>query len=220
MSEQDPQPCVRRRSPDLADAPTAGLPEGPGDNATTRSRDRDCLSWLVVSALAVTFAALAAAWAPKMVGLFLIGFGLLSGALLGWLARSFQVRGGAVVALSAALIAASLGGLTLRTYRIWAERTEELLQDNDTPPVLLPAGSLERLPDDVRRTFESAAAARRPNLSFASYLTNRTRPLGTWPAPWPGIFWGTEIVLGTAAGAWLSRRFSAAPALNERGGAG
>ena len=174
------------------------------------------LPWLVVSLLGLSLAALAAAWAPKMVGLFLIGFGLLAGALLGALARTFQVRRRAAVPLSAALIAASLVGLTLRTHQIWAERSREILRSNSAPPVLLPSKSLEGLPDDVRRTFESAAEAQRPNLSFPGYLADRTDPLGTWPVPWAVLFWGAEIAAGTISGTCLARRLSAAPALNER----
>ena len=174
------------------------------------------LPWLVVSVLALAVAALAAAWAPKMVGLFLIGFGLLAGGLLGWLARALQVRGRLLIPLSCLLIAASLVGLTLRTHQIWAARTRALLQKSDAPPVLLPPESLEGLPADIRRNFESAAAARRPDLSFPAYLRDRTSPLGSWPAPWPALFWGTEIMLGAAAGTWLARRLSATPALNER----
>lgn len=175
----------------------------------SQPRRRAWLPWLVVSLLGLSLAALAAAWAPKMVGLFLLGFGVLAGALLGMLARAFQVRGRAVIPLSALLIAASLVGLTLRAHQIWAERTKTILQGNGAPPVLLPSESLESLPDNVRRTFESAAAARRPDLSFTGYLRDRTNPLGGWPATWSVIFWGAEIVLGTAAGAWLVSRLAA-----------
>lgn len=178
---------------------------------------RPWLPWLVVSLLGLALAALAAAWAPKMVGLFLIGFGLLAGAVSGTLARAFQVRGRAVVPLSALLITTSLVGLTLRTHQIWAERTRAIIQSNDAPPVLLPPSeSLEGLPDDIRRTFESAAVAQRPDLRFPAYLKDRTSPLGTWPWPWPALFWGAEIVAGTAAGTWLARRLAAASALIER----
>ena len=173
------------------------------------------LPCLAVSLLGLTLAALAAAWAPKMVGLFLLGFGALAGAVPGMLARLFQVHGRAAVAISALLIAASLVGLTLRTHQIWAERTKTILQNRSAPPVFLPSGSLAGLPDDVRRTFESAAAAQRPDLDFSAYLRERTGPLGSWSFPWPVIFWGAEIAAGTAAGMWLARRLVTASALNE-----
>lgn len=170
------------------------------------------LQWLVTAAIALTVLTLAAAHAPKIIGLFLIGYGAVAGGILGWLARLAGLRARSVVVVCAMLIAGGTVGLTLRTHQLWAERTSALLEKKR--PLPLPA-SLEGLPENVRGTFEAAWASRRPDLGFLAYLRDRVSPLGDWPSPWPGVFWGTEVVLGSAAGAWLARRFANAPALND-----
>ena len=173
------------------------------------------LQWLTVAAVALTIAALGAAWLPKMVGVFLIGYSLVAGALLGWLAHLFSLRGRAVVAIASALIAVSAVGVTLRAHQLWVGRSKAILAKNksDSPPPFF--GSLEGLPEEFQRAFASASAARRPDLSLHAYLRNRVHPLGEWPSPWPVVFWGAEVAAGAAAGAWIVHRVENSSALNR-----
>jgi hypothetical protein len=60
---------------------------------------------------------------------------------------------------------------------------------------------------DLQASLEKGEAKRRERLeyfSFGGYLAHRIPPSwGNWSAPWPALFWGTEILIGSCVGAWL-----------------
>jgi hypothetical protein len=70
---------------------------------------------------------------------------------------------------------------------------------------------------EIRRGREARDARRRElerDLTFSGYLDRRIASWGRWPAPWPVVFWGCELLVASAlAGAmvsWVaSRRFCA-----------
>jgi hypothetical protein len=52
---------------------------------------------------------------------------------------------------------------------------------------------------------EAMHSQEREYLTFSGYLANRIpRKWGRWSRPWPAIFWGAEILVGSTVGAWLS----------------
>ncbi len=53
------------------------------------------------------------------------------------------------------------------------------------------------------RLLQEALDARQRHLSFPGYLANRIpEKWGAWNDPWPAVFWGAEIMLGSTLGAW------------------
>lgn len=221
MSDQTP--VIRRECADAAGPPIEGLPDAPDDllsGRLARSGDNATLpgvwlQWLVTAALSLIVLTLAAAYAPKMVALFLIGYGLAAGAILGWLARLSGLRGLPLVMSCALLIAIGSVGLTVRSHQLWGKRTLALLKETNGLSPFPSLGLLEGLPSDIRSGFQRALATRSPRMDFPAYLHDRLTPLGDWPPPWPALFWGAEIAIGTVAGAWLAGRLVNPPALNE-----
>ena len=55
---------------------------------------------------------------------------------------------------------------------------------------------------------ESMQEARHKELAKRSrlpvYLQQRIAPLVQWPTPFPELFWGCEVLLGSLAGAWVA----------------
>ena len=57
---------------------------------------------------------------------------------------------------------------------------------------------------DVERG-EAMRKQRLEYLTFYGYLSNRIpKEWGKWRFPWPAVFWGAEILLGSTWGAWLA----------------
>ena len=56
---------------------------------------------------------------------------------------------------------------------------------------------------------ESIQEARQKELAkrigFPVYLQQRLTPLVQWTTPFPELFWSCEILLGSLAGAWITR---------------
>ena len=164
------------------------------------------LQWLVMAVLALVVLTLAAAYAPKMIGLFLIGYGLAAGGILGWLARLCGLAGRVLPMSCAVLIAVGTVGLTLRTHQLWTERTLALVKETNARSPFPSLGSINGLPGDIRGSFQQALATRSPRTDFPAYLHDRLTPLGDVPSPWPAVIWGAEVAFAAAAGAWLAHR--------------
>ena len=47
----------------------------------------------------------------------------------------------------------------------------------------------------MKTKHEISDERRREKLAFTTFLRDRVSALGTWPAPWPAVFWGAEIIL-------------------------
>lgn len=188
------------------------------------------LEWLLLSLVGLTLLTLAAAHAPariKLLGLFAVGYG----ALAGWgLARLAEIVGGigrtTVLAASVLLLIGGQVGLAWESHRLYAARERQRFENAAAPvlPQLLKGtgrvgtadsgtrvNAARKLASSVQRDRQRALARR---TRFDAYLTYRISALGDWSAPWPGIVWGAEVLLGTIAGTGLAARMLRA---NSRG---
>jgi len=146
-----------------------------------------------------------AAWSPpsfRKLVLFSLAYGLCVGAIIVWAAKEFGLTRLPAVALTIGLTFTGLGVITLRGHQqLRAEQAAAAKADSDQA---------------MARNIIEAAAAQDPELaaslaverlgdrsSFADYLALRVKPLGEWQQPWPGVFWGVELLLAAASGYFL-----------------
>ena len=164
---------------------------------TTPKERLSLLQWLWVAVFVMTVLALIWAHSPariRLIGLFSLAFGLAGGCILGATTRFLEKPVSRnVVLLSFVLIALGEVGWTLESYRI---RVGQLRQDyeQDVPQLITPEFFKQA------RHEELAKRAR-----FPVYLQQRVAPLVQGATPIPELFWGCEILLGSLAGAWITR---------------
>ena len=191
----------------------------------TSSEPGSALQFVLGAVVVAGGLGLLAAQAPariRLVGLFSLGLGLLTGWLLTSLAGRLNVR------LDAAKIAVigivTLGGLVTSVCATVA-------QQPPPPPVRdmhpIEAQVMARMrkaaessgseaPDPAGPTISVLPAIPRidvtpaPPTGFASrvrtYLQRRVEMLGDWISPWPELFWGGELLAATAGSVWMASR--------------
>ena len=195
-------------------------------------------SWLAGSLILIAVMAAVAARLPveaKPLGLYLIGWGALSG----WCTGQLALRAGVpfrrtVLVVSWIMIAGGLIGGTLESYRIKVtplrlqalkDRAAELQDPLSGPTQTLLSGDNSKDTPEVRaareqlRTMERRRAEmlqaieerREFDLQFRGYLSRRVSTLGNWPQPWPTVFWWAEVILGSTLGSWLAWRSISRP---------
>lgn len=195
-------------STQISSDPLPSEPAGEG-------HDTGSALWFWPGALAVSAGlAIAAAHAPariRLLGVFSVVFGLILGRLLVHLAATLHQRLNIPqIAWVGVVTAAGLVGsvchlvalqpipapptLSHPVATILAARmqVENGIQPGDTIPEFKP---VEYKPP----TFGNRVQI---------YLKSRVQNLGTWPSPWPELFWGAEVLAGTAAAvgiAWALR---------------
>ena len=160
------------------------------------------LAWLVASLFATVVISLAAAHAPprvRLIGLFPIASGLLTGWLLAWLSRQFEVAPSRRVSAMVGVLLALGGwiGTTWETYRL-----DELLLTK-SPNDELAARMMQEFDQQSKG---ADVAASRPSVAspFRAYLSRRIRQLGTWPRPWPECFWLLECAAASLSGGMIA----------------
>ena len=179
--------------------------------------------WLVASVLGVTVLTIVCVHAPgriKLLGLFALGYGLLSGV---WMSRMVQATGvnnaRTATVLGAFLAAAGISGMALESHRLYESR---LAREYEVDPnaVLASKTAIAGADDsrtDLESIFEESRQRRLERLaeisSFSAYLTYRTaggRKQATgWPGPWPWVLFASEVTIASAAAACiLFREFS------------
>ena len=172
------------------------------------------IRWLAAGTLLAVAAGAVAAHLPgrlKLLGLFAVGFGLLCGWGLGELApRVLAERRRAVIAVGSLLILLGLLVLTGESYRLYRLEKEREYAGN---PVGVAAAQMQArggVPAEVAEEFARAARERRDKLDgelrLPAFFAHRLRQFASWPAPWPMLFWGGEVLLGMAAGTWMLAR--------------
>ena len=164
--------------------------------------------------------------APKVPGLFL-GLGAVAGVGLGFWGKVMSIQPTWAIAIAAWL--AISGGEVLSTVkenhdRVAYLRTRPENQDSPADPItegLKRALEVEPavLTDQQRRQqmrsasiLEAGESRRRERLAkvqekltFYGFLHERIpEAWGKWRHPWPAVFWGAEVVLGSTLGAWLA----------------
>ncbi len=166
------------------------------DKPAARHYERAGLfGWLLLSVVAVSVLTIAAVHAParvKLIGLFAVVYGLFAGWLL---SKAVRVTTGHLsklqLVLSFLLIAAGQCTVTVESYRLHKAAVMQRFEWSSE--------AKSPRADEMRQLL-------RQTTSFSAYLQRRVSPLGVWPAPWPAVFWGVEVLLCGAAGAWLTAR--------------
>jgi hypothetical protein len=188
--------------------------------------------WLALGTVGVAIFFTASVHTPlewKVLGVYPVVLGALAGWGLGQWAAVRKLRASAlIIGLVWLLIVAGEVLAAAQTYRarIKPERSElkpEQLLDRDMvneaerqyfssePEGLSEEGRVRWR--EARESFErgeqrrrEATEARRLHRSFYGYLANRIpeKKWGQWSYPWPAVFWGAEVLLGSTLGAWLA----------------
>jgi len=211
--------------------PTETSP-APSHSAASRPL-ADLVVWFVIGSIAVALLFSASVHLPqrvKLPGLSGVVLGILAGWGLGWWAAAKNLqRPVLVVILTCGMIAAGEVLAAVETHRLGLKpeksgaKPEQIQRDMVTEgmrqyyaqePGDLTEKELARWREG-RDFFErgeqqlkEARKAARLHRSFYGYLANRVdqKTWGKWDYPWPAVFWGAEIVLGSTAGAWLAFR--------------
>lgn len=199
--------------------------------------------WLIVGAAGVALLFVVSAHFPEAVkipGLFAVALGAIAGWGLGRWGAAMGLTPGAAVAIAAGVAIAGGEGLAaaktqrdraryLRAQPKWQESPRDPVTDHlreylAQNPGGAPAKDREVL-EQMRADFETGEARRRERLEFLTfygYLTHRIpKDWGRWSYPWPAIFWGAEVLLGSVLGAWLTLQAlseSAPQSVNEAPG--
>lgn len=203
--------------------------ETPNDSTDHVPTPRRGIPWWLTGAVLVAALAIAGANAParmKWIGLFAVAFGLLAGGMLGLLARS----AGGTVSWKAALLAGLLiaGGevlMAVEAHRIYVAQYEMRFRRDQEKMMAagLPSGTQPKTENDgsddfsdrVSRSLQSLHERSElldqvlaENTRFSTYLQLRVSALGSWPSPWPLVFWIGEVIAGSLSGVWLFRRLT------------
>ena len=175
-------------SSDNAEAP---LPADPAAPRTTAASSQ-AVVWCLACLVAVTGVAILAALLParvRLLGLYLPAVGGLCGWLCRWLASQFDQRWSKSQTFVATLII--VVGLLLTTGLAQRRYRQQYEQEAPPPSVLA-----------LRQHPEFGLPLDGP----PPYLQSRVSPLGRWQSPWPEVFWGAEVLVGTLLGGWLASR--------------
>lgn len=174
--------------------------------STTASRAEGIGSLILFVAAALIVGAglsiLAAQCPPRvrLLGLFSVGWGAIYGCLLSQLARRIRCSLNSPALVIIALL--TLGGLAGVTWQSFRLETPPVTNNRTHPLAAAMASQIrqspENVPDEVKQAFQTEAAGPQAP-GFHDYLARRVRMLGIWPNPWPEVFWGAELVLGTSA---------------------
>ncbi len=168
------------------------------------------VGWFLLGLLGVAAISGLAGHAPARVRLLLLfplAFGLLVGSASGYLASGLELRRSVAAALiSASLAVAGLVNVAWISYGELAAQARRAVQED--PQRLLALRLLEssdlRDPQN-RRSYHELRASLQP--TFGDYLASRLAGTFGWrPAPWPGLFWGCEVLFGGLAAGWTTWR--------------
>ncbi|MBS0202529.1 MAG: hypothetical protein JSS49_06475 [Planctomycetes bacterium] len=189
------------------------------------------LMFLAGTLIAAAGLGIVAAQAPdriRLLVLFALGFGLL----LGWLAARMSAllnvpRNRTRLGI---LAVATLGGLVLTLCQTVAllptsqpstkihpiaalvetqqQRSAEPASDSEPQVILEPIDPAKVPPPPASMAqFQKLRQKSEPQFStrIQTYLHNRIAR-GTWPQPWPELFWAGEVVLGMTGAVWMASR--------------
>jgi len=181
---------------------------GPPDDGRPVSRST-LIGWLAAGILCVGAFSLFCVHAPprlKLLGLFAVAHGVVSGWILAQLARSFGIRDRRRLTLAAfAVIFAAQIGMAAESHRVRVEQFRT--QQASDPSSLTAALRIEQAPPpDDPEAFAQWRQMREPvreMTTFAAYLRHRFSALGPLEGPWPWLVWIAELVAAGIAGAAL-----------------
>jgi len=172
----------------------------PLSRPTETARDRVLwLSWLARTALVALVLSIAAAHVPtrvKLLGLFSVVAGSAMGATSAFLTKPHPNRVPRRWLLAVFLTAlVGLAGSTWLAYRLDAFSQSKSLQQQ------MAVTMMKQMERDSGGEIASAPTVSTIN-EFRWYLARRVKQLGSWPSPWPELFWIGELLAGGAAAVW------------------
>ncbi len=172
------------------------LPES--DRPSPPPESGSILMFALAALIATAALALVAAHAPariRLLGLYSLAFGLLNALIQTRLAGMLHVRvTSTVIALIAATTLAGLVGSVCQTVAL--QPPIKPVDNNFHPVAALVAARMgEAAPKEEIPSFGDRLHA---------YLIRRVSLLGDWSSPWPEVFWGGELLLGTGGAACLA----------------
>lgn len=179
-------------------------------NSSNESARSSWLTWLLMSVVATAALALIAAHAPariRLLGLFYVAFGVLIGFGMTRLAHVLDapVSKWGLALTAAVLTVLGLVGSTLETIRLERAVQSEMTTKEKLQAELqtsgLPIGQDQAGAKLSQGAIQWSVPAK---TTLASYLTRRTRPLGSWKTPFPELFWSCEMVVAAIASAWTA----------------
>lgn len=164
------------------------------------------VAWVVLCGGALLVLGIAAVHAPariKLIGLFTVGLGILSGVIIGRIAHMRRVHHRRVVFLTAFFLTAiALSGVSLESFRLWRRQRAEVLNAQAKNPFAAQLLDHEAFADSPRDWGR-----------FDDYLTHRFLALGKSSQPmlksladWPWGILGSEIILGSLLGGFFALR--------------
>jgi hypothetical protein len=182
--------------------------------------------WLTVGAVAVVLFFQMSVHLPqsaKLPGVLLIALGAAAGWGLGRWGVYMNVAPTRAVAISTWLCL-GLGAVsaTGKTYRdgLQIMRAQKQWQEFLPDPITdhlrnyVNRQSENESPEDAERRRQMRAELERGDalhrqrqeyLTFSGFLANRIpKEWGRWQPPWPAVFWGTEVLVGSTLGAWIT----------------
>ena len=165
----------------------------------TAREDVPWLSWLVRAALVVLAISIAAAHAPirvKLLGLFSIGAGGAMGAASAFFTKPHPDR--VPRRWLAILFLMAFSGLAGST---WLAFRSEAASQAKSPQQQMAATMMKQMERDSNGEIVPATSISAVD-EFRWYLTRRVKQLGSWPSPWPELFWIAELLAGGVAAAW------------------
>lgn len=160
--------------------------------------------------------------AIKIPGLVPVALAALAGWGLGRWGTVMNIMPGAAVAIAAWFTIAGgevISNLKANRDRVAYLRTQPKYQDKPddiieglkraldaAPPIQNEKDRRQR--EKIRNDIEQGESKHREwlaELTFYGFLQSQIpKTWGKWPYPWPAVFWGAEVVIGSTLGAWLT----------------
>ena len=187
---------------------------------------RPFIRWMVVGIAGVGLFFVASVHLPdtiKVPGLFPVGLAAAAGWGLGRWGTAMNIRPTWAVAIAAWLAIAGGEVIStvktnrdrvayLRTLREWQDLSghpiEEGLRRSQNEQPAAQSDEDKKRRQEIRDQIEFGESYRRERLkrlTFYGFLKERVpKAWGKWSYPWPVVFWGAEVVLGSTLGAWLT----------------
>ncbi|WP_437192996.1 hypothetical protein [Planctomicrobium sp. SH527] len=159
--------------------------------------------WLLTGFLAVGVLSVTASYAPpelKRLIIFYVVYGIACGFVLNWLVGELRPQlTRSLPWLTAFLCIAGAINMGVLSYYHFEQARHELAKERPQDVEILNA-LREASKDDPEAQELYAKELRQFTPRFEDYLQNRVSQLGEWPVPWPGVFWGAEVILAAVAG--------------------
>lgn len=172
------------------------------------SRESRTAIALICSIAGVAVLTAFAAWSPpsfRKLVLFSLAYGVCAGGILAWSANEFGLKRRLAVIMTVVLTATGLGLVAIRGYQQY--QAEQAATAKADPEQAMARNIMEAAAANDPQLAEQLSEEKdKGRMSFPDYLALRVRPLGEWRQPWPTVFWGTEVILAAACGAFLVSR--------------